>query len=696
MKKVGLIVVVLFFSVNLVYGDVFITELADPNNDATARYIELYNSGVSSVDFSEGSSWRIDKYTNASASVSQTLNLTGTIPAGGFYIIATGTNDGHFLSVYGVSANQFDGAYDNVAGSNGDDNLELYNGSGTLVDQFGVPGEDGTGTTHEFEDGRAERKGTVTTGNTTWDVNEWNIDNDSGGGDGPQDAPDDFDPAQWIGAATPTITLSTTSLNNFTYVFGNGPSSEQSFTAEGSDLSADISITSPTNYQISTGTGGSFVATNPITLTQSGGTVNSTTIYVRLKAGLSVNSYNNENISATSSGATSKTVSCSGAVTGTTPVEPSIGDLIISEIVGDDADGNASNDNGFMEIYNNTSSTISLNNIQARYYNSNPGPVSGTYDLSGYIEAGGYMVLTQNNTGFNSEYSFDADFAAGGSFYFNGGDDGVDIYLTTSKAEVLDEFNDNGDDGTPFIWDDSKDYERTSTSAGNTLDSWTAVSSTGTPGAENGHTLPVTLSTFTAQYINSKPTLYWSTKSEYDNIGWFIYRNITEDFTSADKITGMIEGHGTTTQQQDYIYTDIGELQTEQTYYYWLESVDYGGTVHHYNMVAHVTIPDPNDPGQQVVPPTAYNVSADPSPFSQSTRISFALTQSGMVDLSIYNVKGELVKTYSTTAVTADEIVEFEWNGKDDAGKILSNGVYLYAVKVNGKDYATKRMILMR
>jgi len=196
----GLMMLMYFTSSNVV-GQVFITELADPNNDAGLRYIELYNAGTSAVDFTEGSGWRIDKYTNASTTVSQTLSLTGTIPASGYYIIATGVEDSDFLVAYGIEADQFDGADNNVAGSNGDDNLELYDGAGTLIDQFGVPGTDGTNTNHEFEDGRAERKATVTTGNATWDVSEWNIDNDGTAfpGNGTQDAPADFDPSSWIG-----------------------------------------------------------------------------------------------------------------------------------------------------------------------------------------------------------------------------------------------------------------------------------------------------------------------------------------------------------------------------------------------------------------------------------------------------------------------------------------------------------------
>jgi len=210
-------------------------------------------------------------------------------------------------------------------------------------------------------------------------------------------------------------------------------------------------------------------------------------------------------------------------------------------------------------------------------------------------------------------------------------------------------------------------------------------------------TLPVTLSTFTAQYLNSKPTLYWQTQSEEDNIGWFIYRNSIEDFTTAEKITGMIEGHGTTTEPQSYIYEDAEELQIEQTYYYWLESVDYSGTIHHYDRVAQVTIPHPNDPGQNVTPPVAYEISADPNPFSYTTNISFVMDQLSLVDVAIYNVKGQLVKSFNSAMTSQEnETVAFSWNGKNDAGKSLSNGVYLYLVKVDGKDYATKQLILMK
>jgi len=116
-----------------------------------------------------------------------------------------------------------------------------------------------------------------------------------------------------IGSATPTLSVSPSSLTGFSYVVGSGPSAEQSFTVSGTNLTGDITITPPANYEISTGTGVAFVATNPVILTQSGGTVATTTIYVRLKAGLPVGLFS-ENISLSSTGADSRTVSLAGQV----------------------------------------------------------------------------------------------------------------------------------------------------------------------------------------------------------------------------------------------------------------------------------------------------------------------------------------------------------------------------------------------
>ena len=117
-----------------------------------------------------------------------------------------------FISTYGVAPDSNIGT-NGGADSNGDDQIAIvlsdvasFNSSSyTILDIFGVPGEDGTDTAHEFEDGRAERKSSSTTPSSSWTSSDWNVENDSGGGSStynPQTAPDDYDPGYWIGAAS--------------------------------------------------------------------------------------------------------------------------------------------------------------------------------------------------------------------------------------------------------------------------------------------------------------------------------------------------------------------------------------------------------------------------------------------------------------------------------------------------------------
>jgi hypothetical protein len=111
---------------------------------------------------------------------------------------------------------------------------------------------------------------------------------------------------------SPTVTVSTTTLTNLNYISGTGPSAEQNFTVSGNNLTSNIVLTAPVNFEISLTSGSGFLST--INLVPSGGTVPVTVIFVRLKAGLVLNTYTG-NITADSAGATQRTISLTGNVT---------------------------------------------------------------------------------------------------------------------------------------------------------------------------------------------------------------------------------------------------------------------------------------------------------------------------------------------------------------------------------------------
>ena len=120
------------------------------------------------------------------------------------------------------------------------------------------------------------------------------------------------------GGSTPTITVSKNSLSGFTYSLGNGPSEVQTVKVSGSNLEDNISLAlndgNDSAFEISLSENSDY--SNSLTLNQTSGTVAETTIYVRMKADLTVQDGGySDAISLSSTNATSATVNLSGTVT---------------------------------------------------------------------------------------------------------------------------------------------------------------------------------------------------------------------------------------------------------------------------------------------------------------------------------------------------------------------------------------------
>ena len=114
---------------------------------------------------------------------------------------------------------------------------------------------------------------------------------------------------------TPQLAVTPTSLSNFSYAYGEGPSSMQTCTVSGTSLAENVTIAAPEHFEISLSA--SDVFGNSIVLEPTSGTLEPTTVYVRLMAGLDSGSYSG-NLAFTS-GELSANVALSGSV-GTMPV----------------------------------------------------------------------------------------------------------------------------------------------------------------------------------------------------------------------------------------------------------------------------------------------------------------------------------------------------------------------------------------
>ncbi len=83
-----------------------------------------------------------------------------------------------------------------------------------------------------------------------------------------------------------------------------------------------------------------------------------------------------------------------------------------------------------------------------------------------------------------------------------------------------------------------------------------------------------------------------------------------------------------------------------------------------------------------------------PNPFNPSTRIRFALRESGNVSLQIFDVQGRLVRTLAD-GYFSHGVYNLTWNGSTDRGRNAASGVYFYRLKTARKEF-TKKMVLLR
>ena len=83
-----------------------------------------------------------------------------------------------------------------------------------------------------------------------------------------------------------------------------------------------------------------------------------------------------------------------------------------------------------------------------------------------------------------------------------------------------------------------------------------------------------------------------------------------------------------------------------------------------------------------------------PNPFNPSTTLRFELPASGPATLRIYDARGRAIQTLFDGVASAG-VTTVRWNGRDDAGRAATSGVYFYRLETPTGSQARK-MVLLR
>ncbi|MCZ6899178.1 MAG: T9SS type A sorting domain-containing protein, partial [Bacteroidetes bacterium] len=191
--------------------------------------------------------------------------------------------------------------------------------------------------------------------------------------------------------------------------------------------------------------------------------------------------------------------------------------------------------------------------------------------------------------------------------------------------------------------------------------------------------IPVELSFFIANLTDRGVFLEWQTLTETNNYGFEVERSVGSNW----KTIGFVQGHGTTTTAYNYRFTDhlADSKGNASMVKYRLKQIDTDGSFNLSNVLSVKLFPEN--------PQLAQNY---PNPFNSNTTIQYQIPEDSNVRLLVYNLSGQRITTLVNQQQTAGSH-SVQWGGKDDDGRQVASGIYLYKIKAG--DFAQRKKLIL-
>lgn len=196
--------------------------------------------------------------------------------------------------------------------------------------------------------------------------------------------------------------------------------------------------------------------------------------------------------------------------------------------------------------------------------------------------------------------------------------------------------------------------------------------------------LPVLMQSITASYVATQGVeIEWTTASEWNSLGFYVYRSADPNGSYEKLTVTMIPNQGNTSSGSDYSYID-SEAKEGVAYWYKIEEVNSdGGSTFFGPIYVHDTSAKPH----------SFELSQNfPNPFNNGTVIRYQLPEDAFVNLSVYDILGQKVRTL-VNETQPTNYYEITWNGKGDKNRVLPSGVYF--MRLQTETFVQVRRVLM-
>jgi len=186
--------------------------------------------------------------------------------------------------------------------------------------------------------------------------------------------------------------------------------------------------------------------------------------------------------------------------------------------------------------------------------------------------------------------------------------------------------------------------------------------------------VPVELISFTASASGKNVLLQWATATELNNSGFEVQRRTVD---SEYEAVGFVAGSGSTTEQRDYLFSDINV--PDGKYDYRLKQIDFNGVFDFSNEIE-----------VEVDAPAEYALEQNyPNPFNPSTTINYSIAEAGLVKIVVYNLLGQEV------ALPVNEFKEAGQHNVSFNASTLTSGAYFYTIET-AQFKQTRKMLLAK
>lgn len=185
-------------------------------------------------------------------------------------------------------------------------------------------------------------------------------------------------------------------------------------------------------------------------------------------------------------------------------------------------------------------------------------------------------------------------------------------------------------------------------------------------------------------------SLSWQPVSDSDLAGYLVYMGTESKIYSDSLDVGNV---------QEYM---VPHLEPGVTYYFAIRAYDNWGNQSGFSPEIAFTLEDTtmatdmSDFYNNTHPLDFLLAQNYPNPFNPKTTIEFSVKQPGRVNLTVFNSRGEKVRTlFDNDIYDLRNRIAVVWDGKNQHGSNAASGVYFYRLR-HGSRVETKRMILTR